>query len=290
MKCSYHICFIGGDERQRYAAETLADYIDVNAVGSAFNYINNTHITRYENPLKAVYESKAIVLPLPAAASESIISFSEIADLITKSDSRVFLLGGKFSPYLKGIIQNYRIEYVDYYEDEVFTVKNAYLTAEGAMQLAMSAIKGSIRFSKCAVIGYGRIGSALADMLQAVGAEVTVFARRSESLVWAEEKGMKIKKIDNERLDILDTSDNYEIIFNTVPERIIHNEDLLGIPSDTVLIELASPPGGFDAAIAEQCEIKYINGGGIPGKYAPKTAGRIVGDTILNYLKKEGIL
>jgi hypothetical protein len=82
----------------------------------------------------------------------------------------------------------------------------------------------------------------------------------------------------------------FDVIFNSVPERIISNETLLSIPSDTVLLELASAPGGFDPDIAGQCDVHFINGKGIPGKYAPKSAGKIVGDTVLQYLKREGIL
>ena len=83
MKNYEHICFIGGDERQKYAAQCLAEYIKIHTVGKVFENIKNSFVTHFENPLKAIYGARAIVLPLPAAASESIIAFSEITDIIS---------------------------------------------------------------------------------------------------------------------------------------------------------------------------------------------------------------
>lgn len=281
------VCFIGGDERQVYAVKQLAEYININTAGAIFDTVKHSRVSYFESPIKAIYGASAIILPIPASASENIIAFADIADIVRKNEQKVYILGGKFSPYLKGIIQKYDIKYDDYYENECFTVKNAYLTAEGAIQLAMTALKGAIRFSKCAILGYGRIGKALGAMLKSLNADVMVFARKDEALVYASENGLVSQNISSKSNFI---SKDFDVIFNTVPERILSNEDLLSIPSRTILIELASPPGGFDPEIASQCDVRFINGQGIPGKYAPETAGRIVADTILQYLKKEEIL
>ena len=154
----------------------------------------------------------------------------------------------------------------------------------------MASIEGSIRRAKCAIVGYGRIGRALGEMLSAIGADVTVFARKKDALIWAEQTGLRTNVICADGNSSFEALSDYDIVFNTVPERIIPNEILLGITSSTLLIELASPPGGFDPDIAEQCEVHYIQGGGIPGRYAPLAAGRIVGETIIEFLKKEGVL
>ena len=279
------ICFIGGDERQTHAAANLSEYININVVGDVFKKELCANTNFFDNPLKAIYGSDVIILPMPAAMSENILPFSE---LIKHSAGRR-ILGGKFSPYFKGILENTTVKYKDYYEDECFTVKNAFLTAEGAINLAMSSIKGSLRLSKCAIIGYGRIGKALGSMLRAFNSDVTVWARREETLALAAENGLRSTKISaNNALSEL--SEDFDIIFNTVPERIISNETLLAIPSKTVLIELASLPGGFDPDIASQCELKFVDGKGLPGKYAPMAAGKILSETIIHYLQQEEIL
>lgn len=284
------VCFIGGDERQRYAAEALSEYINVNTVGTIFEGIKKSNVKSFDNVQKALYETSAIILPLPAALSEKEVAFTELIASTIKLNKNPYVIGGKISPYLKGILEMHDIKYSDYCENESFALKNAYITAEGAVHLAMTSIKDALRSSKCAVIGYGRIGRALSEMLKSFHPEITVWARRDEALTLAEENGFMIEKISGGGKSLSKLSNGADIIFNTVPERIFSNELLISIPKNTVLMELASAPGGFDPDIATHCELKFVDGRGIPGKYAPKAAGRVVSDSILQYLKQEELI
>lgn len=284
------VCFIGGDERQRYAARKLSKYIFVNTFGDAFKGLEGEKIVNSESPNKAMYEVSAVILPLPAASSEKEILFTSLIEGIEKSQGVTRIYGGNFSPYMRGILENKNIKFTDYYKDECFTLKNAYLTAEGAVNLAMNNSKRSLNTMNCAVIGYGRIGKLLASLLRAFNSRVTIFARRGESLADAENNGLQTNKILPNGILPYDIRGKYDMIFNTVPERIISEEALLSLDSETMLIELASTPGGFDPDIADQCLSHNINGRGLPGKYAPETAGEILAETLVKYLKEEGIL
>ena len=280
------VCFIGGDERQKYAAETLSEYINVNTIGSIFDDIKKSNVRNFDNVKKAIYDTSAIILPLPAASSEREVPFTDLMAAAVQLNKKTYIIGGKFSPYLRGIIETYGIDYYDYYESECFALQNAFITAEGAVNLAMVSTKGALRSSKCAVIGYGRIGKALSVMLKGLNSETTVWARREEALTLASENGFKTEKISDKGESFSKLSNNFDIIFNTVPERIFSNELLISMPQKTVLIELASAPGGFDPDIAMQCELKFVDGRGLPGKYAPKAAGKILSDTILHHLNR----
>ena len=290
MRNKNTVCFIGGDERQKYAAESLAEHININTVGEIFTDVKHSYVKHFENPLKAICGVDAIVLPLPAASCERIISFTSFTENLSALSSKALVLGGRFSPYLRGLLEDRSVKYVDYYENESFALRNAYLTAEGAVQLAMGTLKKSLGRSKIAIIGYGRIGKALGSLLSAFHADTTVFARRHEVRVLAEEEGLKARKANFHNESIFEEHETFDVIFNTVPERIIPNELLISLPEETAIIELASPPGGFDADIAVQSGIEVINGRGLPGKYAPETAGRIVAETVLQYLIQEEIL
>ena len=274
------VCFIGGDDRQKYAAEELSKYISVKAIGDCFN--DSSKVESCDNLVKAIKGVIFLILPLPAAACEKTIDFLHIANIAKINNMTI--LGGKFSQYMKDIMTSLEIKYFDYFEDEALTVKNAYLTAEGALCLAMNALKTDIKNSKFAILGYGRIGKALGEILSNLKGDVTVLARRDESLALAETNGCCAHFIIHEDLS------GYDVVFNTIPSRIINNEQLLRMSSKNILIELASSPGGFDVEIAEQSGIYVIKAPGVPGKYAPISAGKIISDSLKKIIKREGFI
>jgi dipicolinate synthase subunit A len=61
---------------------------------------------------------------------------------------------------------------------------------------------------------------------------------------------------------------------------------LRGLSRDTVLIDLASAPGGVDAEAAANLGIRVIFALSLPGKYAPVSAGHIIAQTVLSCLEK----
>lgn len=280
LKSCLNVCFIGGDRRQKYAAEELSKYAKVTATGDCF--VGSIGVGYFESPMKALHGAHIIVLPLPAVKGETALEFTKLVEHASKNNAVV--LGGMFSAYMKDMMDAHNVAYFDYYDDECFTIRNAYLTAEGALSIAMNELERDIKSTSFAIFGYGRIGSALGEMLSACKAKITVFARRDDALTIASERGLNVQYItNNEDLD-------FDVIINTVPARVITNEQLLGLKGSTLLIELASPPGGFDSEIAEQSGVKVIRGGGLPGKYAPISAGKAVAETLLKIMKREALL
>ena len=66
---------------------------------------------------------------------------------------------------------------VPYWSDPIFALENAALTAEGAAELIMRRTDRALPGLQVLVVGFGRIGSMLADKLAALGASVTAAAR-----------------------------------------------------------------------------------------------------------------
>ena len=79
------------------------------------------------------------------------------------------------------------------------------------------------------------------------------------------------------------------MIFNTVPAKVLDRETLSAMPCDTLVIELASAPGGLDPEGAKEaalrCGLQIIRAPGLPGRYAPQDAGRAVAECILETLR-----
>jgi len=160
-----------------------------------------------------------------------------------------------------------------YTRRESYQVANAALTAQGARELLEKAVKLP---AKVLVLGFGRVGKLCAMEFQRSGAAVTVAARSSEALSWAEAMGFAA-------LDITALSGQlapFAAVVNTVPAPVL-TESLLGeLNRDTYLLELASAPGGIDAAAAKERGLRCCRAPGLPGTYAPERAALLLRDAL----------
>ncbi len=59
------------------------------------------------------------------------------------------------------------------------------------------------------------------------------------------------------------------------------------LPAHTLIIDLASKPGGTDFRYAEKRGIKALLAPGLPGIVAPKTAGQILANVLAQLLQEE---
>ena len=153
--------------------------------------------------------------------------------------------------------------------DEALLRVNAQLTAECAIERAMQRPGRALLGSTCVVTGFGRIGQALTVRLTALGAFVIVCARNEAQMRRAHELGAHPLPLER----IAQACAQADVIFNTVPARILHEAALARIGRETLLIELASPPYGADPETAKRLNVRMVLAGGLPGRYAPMDAG-----------------
>lgn len=157
-----------------------------------------------------------------------------------------------------------------YAADEEYLMRNADITAEGAVFLLMQELDRSIYGRRITIVGSGRIAKMLAYKLVALGAKVTVACRSEKERILMSNLGIAAVPVEKTV---------GSIIFNTVPEIVI---DLGNLKRGTLLIELASKPGGFDKEEAEKLGMRVISAPGLPAKYAPRSAA----EAIYDYIKK----
>lgn len=74
---------------------------------------------------------------------------------------------------------------------------------------------------------------------------------------------------------------DYDYIFNTVPAQVVDRGVLEACKKDAAVIDIASAPGGVDFEAAKALGIAAKLCLGLPGKYAPKTAGEILAEEIM---------
>lgn len=168
----------------------------------------------------------------------------------------------------------------DYYAAEETLLPNAAATAEGALALAIEQTPFMLAGSPALILGGGRIGQFLAAKLSALGAQVWVGARRSASVALCRAFGWNAALYEDLPYR------RFRLVFNTVPAPILGEERLRLLPEGALLIELASAPGGFDPKAAIKRRLKVCHAPGLPGKYCPETAAKIIGDYILKEMDR----
>ena len=282
------VLFLGGDMRQKYAC----DYLKENQIEA----IACLDITIDDQLIQYINKSNTIIFPLPVTkdgvsintiANDRVVSLMDTIKLIPNDKT---IIGGKFSNKIKDYLKKKSYSYIDYYDDESFQIQNALISAEGAIYYAQSRFIGRIHNSKIAVLGFGRIAKILSYLLMSQGAKISIFARKDIDCTWSELVGFKANKIKNIASEsILDFEEhNFDIIFNTIPHRIINESCAKSISNSTIIIDLASDPYGMDAELAQKLNLRYYRELSIPGRYAPKAAGEILGRTIINIINQEG--
>jgi dipicolinate synthase subunit A len=82
----------------------------------------------------------------------------------------------------------------------------------------------------------------------------------------------------------IDGVKNHDIVFNTVPSLILTNGVLKNTDRNTLIIDLASIPGGVDFEAAGALGIDAYRALSLPGKCSPKAAGEIIKKTVCTIL------
>lgn len=243
----------------------------------------------------ALPNAEAVVLPMPAFDGEGRVFCPltpntvspDVMALFSMIGADVPVIGGRFSPTAREAADTLGVRLYDYAEREDFKIRNAVPTAEGAICLAMQALERTLCGARLAVLGYGCIGAALAERLKQLGAHVTVAARKPRDVARIECRGLRAIHLTSAE-SLRPLTAGFDVIFNTVPFRLLTPTLLCRMPEKTLLMELASAPGGWDSSLPIPCRAIYAPG--IPGKHFPKTAGIIIADTIDTILKEVDLI
>ncbi len=276
---------LGGDNRSLYVGE----YLEKQGLNVCYYAFRDTDC--FESLNDAIKDASVIILPLPVSKDrltlnaplfDETIPLSEIGTLLT---SQKIVFGGQLPKSFCEELDDKNIFYCDYFLLDELSFYNAVPTAEGVVNILIEALPITIHGMHCAITGYGKTGKVLSKTLKAMGADVTVFARREEALAQAFCDGIKGKYIHQLKTE----QHSFDALVNTVPVKILDNEALSCLNPDCILIEIASSPFGIDFQAAKEKAIEVIKAGSLPGKIAPKTAGGIIGRSILPIIKQRGL-
>lgn len=277
---------IGGDKRQLFLAKAIYDSGYAVMLGG-FDRLRSTGNLVLGDIKAVAAKCDVMILPVPSVRADGSINTPFSDECTVLDDELIGILIKKpvfiamKDKFLKAYPQFEKAEIFDYAAKDEFAILNALPTAEGAVEVAMNKFEGTIAGSRCLITGYGRIGKVLAEMLKNLKAEVTVSARKPSDMAFAQAFGY-----DEINTNKMSDVRNFDLVFNTVPSMIFNRELLLNTDKNTIIIDLASLPGGVDFEAAHILGIDAVRALALPGKCAPKTAGEIIKTTVLNTIEE----
>ncbi len=270
------LLIITSDKRQNYMAERLKE--------NGFDCTVYTPDLSLQN-MERYFDGVVFALPsikLSRVNCEYDVRLESVLSLVKKGG---YAFVGMAEEAFLETVEVAGLKSFDYYKREELGIRNAYLTAEGVLEIILVNSEVTMKNLKILVTGYGKTGHAIADVLKRNYVDVSVAARKERDRARAEIgslKSMDFSQIEN-------CAGDFDFVINTVPQEVIGENLLKHFREDCVFVEVASKPYGIDITSAEKQNKRVIIAASLPGKYVAKSAGFFIADTIINIVKEEGI-
>lgn len=174
------------------------------------------------------------------------------------------------------ILAERQIRHINVLSDEVFAMQNSRLTAEGILAELIQHSAKSIFENKILILGNGRVGKAISALLSRLGAEVSICSHDTQNFAISYLFSQKnyFKK------DFLNDLNNFDVIINTIPAKIIPESEYKNINPNCLFLEIASVQTIFG-----DVKFTYKNCPALPQKYCAETAGKFFFECIERMLK-----
>lgn len=244
--------FIGSDQRLPKCSDIM------NARGYTCQSIETNSFTADLEKLLKAYQPNHIVFPIMQLSNT-------IPHKLLGKKTHLYT-GLASASWLKSF-ENSNLKIDCYLEEERFIWENARLTAEAFLAVYQAKMGQAVFRSDFTVAGYGRVGKMVADVLAALGGEVTVIARSDVDIGEAQSRGFMTKRLESE-MTIASTC-----LVNTIPAKwlsVKKNDNLF-------IFDLASAPGCLVEGLMPEY---YTLLPGLPGTYFPSDAATALADAL----------
>ena len=208
-------CVVGHDARQRAAAQTLQ--------AAGFRIIGP----------EAACQADFVLLPM---------SQERVSDAVARTLQGVrpgtLLLAGRPGSPIQAAARQASLPLLDYFQRPELECLNAVPTAEGCLALLLQLRRRTIWESDFLVLGYGRIGRAVARRLDLLGGHTTVAARNAVQRANARCAGHRAAPLD--RLAVLLAK--HDTVINTIPAPVLPRKMLEKLEGEGRLVGLDIDP------------------------------------------------
>lgn len=277
------VAVVGGDRRESFAAAHLLEQ------GAAVRVFGQPWLPELEgavpaaNLREAVAGADVVVGPVRGLEADNRLYGQPgfpglwLTDSILEAvaPGALFCIGWA-NRWLREAARRHGFRLEELLERDDFSIYNSIPTAEGAVQRAMEESDLTVFGSSCLVLGYGRTGQTLARTLHGLGARVRVAAREPAALARA-----LAERCDPVPFESLAGAlAGADFVFNTVPSLVLTERLLARTRPGVVIVDIATAPGGTDFKAAERLGRRAFLTPGLPGRVAPRSAGRFYAQVV----------
>ena len=227
---------------------------------------------------------KIYVLPIPVTKLDNNPSIKrklkqELINISKRRKDIPKVFGGVFNQEWKEFLEENQIPYWDFMKLPEVVEGNGWITAEATIAEVLQLGEYSISGQKVLVTGYGCCGEKIAKLFARLGANVIVAARRAEVREAVVKDGFQsIDFVDLEK-NLFDVS----TVINTVPSLVLTEDCIRRMPRGSLIIDIASKPGGTDFEAAKRYDVTAKLALGLPGIYTTLSSAMLLKNAISQY-------
>ena len=219
-----------------------------------------------------------ILLPIPTSRDGKTLTGLEKSpeELLRGDFSGAVAVGYEIPRAFREYFSGLGISVADVSLDEDFLLENAALTAVGAVGKILSEYSAAPSELSLGVVGYGRIGKRLLNILAFLGADLTVFTTKkavAEELCMEGISGVCLSDTRGEELSGI--LSHIDVLINTAPSEIFTSEVLEAFGGE--ILELASG-NNFPSGV------KVTRLAALPAKMYPKSAGKALAASVVRMI------
>src|ERR1700726_2244359 len=270
------IGMLGGDKREQEIARLAAAAgAQVRAHGFPWPERGIAGVQHLNDPAAVLKGARFALFPIPGiAASGALFAPAAAAPIIPDRAMlagmapRAHIILGWADTNLKVHAAALSIELHEYEWDRSLMLQRTQAIIEGLLKIVIETTAITIHNDHACVVGQGTIGAVLPRYLVALGAHTHVAARNAEQRAAAYVAGATPHLMG----DLAALAPSLDLVFSTVPSRVVGEDVLSRLPKTALIVDLAAPPGGVDFEAAKRLGLNAIWGRGL-GSRAPVTVG-----------------
>lgn len=270
------IAVVGGDKREQEIARLAATTgAEVRAYGFPWPEQGIRDVMLATGATEVLRGARIALFPIPGIAANGAL-FAPAAPapiipdraMLSGMQAPAHIILGWADANLKAHAAALSIALHEYEWDQSLMLLRGPAIVEGLLKVVIENTVITIHRTHVCVVGQGTIGFLLTRYLVALGAKTHVAARNPVQRAAAYAAGAEPHML--EELPAL--AADLDMVFSTVPSRVVGREVLTRLPKSALIVDLAAPPGGVDFEAAKEIGLKAIWARGL-GSRAPVTVG-----------------